>query len=341
MFDQFRLHQRVGLIIVTAIVSIVTIGLASLTSRVVSNAGLLALARSLAQDSTTSAANLKAPELINADSWLEAATRLDVTNRGAWRGLGFALEALGKDDKALAVWSIAGFTAQDYIRLGEQQRQKLQYSEALKWYLRAVQAESNSAIPWYYVGLAYESLQQWNKAATAFQHALDQRDGTTIAGSLNLEIGSILQEHIKPADLAAALSYYDAALRSDQFVNGWERVNAHYFRGAVLRQQKRLPEALPEFRWVVGAAPDHYWGHMWLGLLTWQVDGDAQQAEQFLKAAAALRPDIKWSYNWLADIYRQTGRLADAAEAYRQVLNIDPQDQAAHQFLSDYSKNVH
>ena len=303
--------------------------------------GLLILSRSLAHAEQTPHSLQDDLDLARAQKWLQVATSLDTNNRGALRGTGFAFASQRQEEQAITAWTAARLTSSDFIAFGEQLRAQGQLQDALTWYSRAAQAERGSAIPWYYIGLAHEGLQQWNEALAAFQYGLQQRDSAAAAGSLNLAIGSTLQEHIKPADLAAPLNYYDAALQSDQFIYGWERVNAHYFRGDVLRQQDRLPEALQEFRWVVEAAPDHYWGNMWLGLLTWQVDGKAQQAEQFLMAAAALRPEIKWSYRWLADLYRQTGRLADAAEAYRQVLDLDPQDQAAHQFLSEYSRNDH
>jgi tetratricopeptide (TPR) repeat protein len=313
----------------------------ALISSFAGNVGLLILSRSLAHTDQMQHSLQDNPDLRRAQKWLQVATSLDTNNRGALRGTGFAFGGQGQEERAMTAWTAARLSSSDFITFGDQFRAQGQLQEALTWYSRAAQAERGSAMPWYYMGLAHEGLQQWNEALAAFQQGLQRRDSAAAAGSLNLEIGSILQEHIRPADLTAALNYYEASLRSNQFIHGWERVNAHYFRGDALRQQNRLPEALQEFSWVVEAAPDHYWGNMWLGLLTWQVNGNAQEAEQSLKAAATLRPDVKWSYRWLADLYRQVGRLADAAEAYRQVLNLDPQDQAARQFLSEYFKNDH
>jgi tetratricopeptide (TPR) repeat protein len=237
--------------------------------------------------------------------------------------------------KAVAEWQAAGLTAQDLIARGEEERKAKRYVEALAWYERAGVLAPGWAEPWYYVGLAYEGLQQWGVALKSFRQAENRTGGEDIAGSLYYHIGLLLHTQMEPPDRSAALKLYEAALASDQFVHDGERINAHYFRGDVLRCQGRMQEAIQEFRWVVSEGPEHYGAHVWLGVVTWQVEGDINEAERYLKQATALRPDVKGAYRWLGKIYQEERRLSEAADAYRRVLEIDPEDAAALQFFAE------
>jgi len=334
-------HRRIGLTLAVAALIVITIGPTALASRLTSNVGLVMLNRSLAQDGVFAAAGRDAPSLAEAERWLTAATNLDATNRGAWRGLGFGLAAQRREDEAVAAWRAAELTSQDLINFGEQARQSARYGEALDWYAQAARMDPVSGIPWYYIGLGYEGLNDWGQALDSFQYAHKKANGIDdIAGSLFLHMGLLFHIHTESPDLPTALGFYERALASDRFIANWERVTTHYHRGDVLHRQGRMQEAAQEFTWVINAEPNHYWAHMWLGEIAWQASGDLHQAEMYLKQAIALRPDLKWAYRWLGSLYQQAGRLDVAAEAYRAVLAIDPEDAAALRFFSEQGSDA-
>jgi tetratricopeptide (TPR) repeat protein len=236
----------------------------------------------------------------------------------------------------MAAWQTAGEMAEEFIRHGQVARRSKRYEEALTWYKRATVLAPDWGAPWYYMGLAYEELEAWGDALNSFRQAEKRVNSIEeISGSLYLHLGRVLQEHIEPPDLPAALRLYEAALTSDRFIQNWERIGAHFHRGVALRRQGRMQEARQEFWWVVNAQPEHYWGHVLLGVVTWQIDGDLNEAEKSLKQAIVLKPEEKIAYWWLARIYQKEGRLGEAAEAYQQVLAIDPEDEAALQFFRE------
>jgi tetratricopeptide (TPR) repeat protein len=257
-------------------------------------------------------------------------------NRLSWRGLGFALLAQRRETEALAAWQLAGSgMAEELVQWGEKARQAGHYEEALAWHKRAALLNPGSASPHYYMGLAYAEFKKWDDAIESFQRADKRIDSDKeIAGSLYFHLGRLLHKRIEPPDLPAALRLYEAALTSDRFIQDSERIAAHYHRGDILLYQGRLQEARQEFKWVVSAEPDDYWGNVRLGVITWQVDGNLNEAEKYIEQAIVLRPEAKGAYQWLGCIYEQAGRPAEASEAYRRVLEINPEDKTAMQFFS-------
>jgi len=265
--------------------------------------------------------------------------------QGDWAGWGevrlvdgakAALVLTDLDVRVVGAWSSGGLTEQDLLTRGKRAFAARRFQEALWWFGRGVEIEPLSAMPWYYVGRAYEGLRKPRQALIAFRQAIQQRDSERIVSSLYFHIGQLLQSSAAgPPPWDAILGLYEAALAADRFVGRWERVGAHYGRGDVLRRMGRLQEAIEEFRWVVEERPEHYWGNVWLGVTLWQASGDVERAEKYLRQAIALKPEVKWAYHWLGEVYRKTGRWEEARIVYRQVLEIDPQDQVALQFLAE------
>jgi tetratricopeptide (TPR) repeat protein len=298
------------------------------------NAGLVALAQTL----VATPGEEEPLTAVRAETRLRRAVTYVPEDHAAWRGLGFALAAQGRGDEAVTAWQTAGQMAEEFFQRGEQAHRLSRYEEALVWYTRAAAVAPDWWVPWYYAGLTYENLEKWDDALESFRQAEIRPDGKEdITGSLNYHIGRILQKYVEPPDLSTALNLYEAALTSDGFIQDWERVGTHYQRGNILRQQGRSQEAMQEFKWVISADPKHYWGHVWLGVVIWRDDGDFDKAEKYLKQAIALNPEEKMAHRWLGKIYQESGRLTDAADAFQQVLEIDPADEIARQFFSKHA----
>jgi tetratricopeptide (TPR) repeat protein len=275
------------------------------------------------------------PAVARAEVRLRRALTYIPNSRSAWRGLGFALAAQGREDEALNVWRSAGDIDAEFIQRGEQAHRAKRYQEALVWYERAAVLAPDLAAPWHNMGLIYEEMEAWDSALSSFHQAEKRADSREIAGSVHFHLGRLLQEHAEPRDLPAALRSYQAAIDSDHFIQDWERTETHFYRGLALYFEGQMHEAMKEFEWVLNADPEHYWGRVWLGATTWQVDGDLNQAQNHLEQAIALNPEDKWAYQWLGSIYHKAGYLDEAVNMYRRVLAIDPQDEAALDFFSD------
>lgn len=342
MNEHIRSGLATKLLLATVVIIIVIVGLASFASRVVSNAGLLALARALVQDDLTGATRPNSTDLTNAYSWLETATRLDAANRGAWRGLGFVLANEGQEGDAIAAWRTAQATAAEFIWRGEIERVAGHFDKALAWYQRAISMQLEQSDGWYYAGLAFQGLNDWGSARRAYEQAI--RVGTfdqISRSSLNYRLGVIYQQYTQPPLLDKALNAYSLALEQNDFLLESEAADCHYKRGMIYEpQDQRL--ALHEYEEAIALNPQHEWAHLRLGLMRYRIDKDMPAAEQEIGRALQLWPagtSRKWPYRYLGDMYREAGLPAQAEVAYREALRWDPQDGQVKSSLAKLSQH--
>jgi arylsulfatase A-like enzyme len=97
-------------------------------------------------------------------------------------------------------------------------------------------------------------------------------------------------------------------------------VRAHSYLEMAYARTNRLEDSIRECKTVLGYAPRDYESYMLLGYSLPRT-GDMQGGVEALKKAAALQPAVPTAHVWLADLYDQMGRKADAererAEAKR------------------------
>jgi len=271
-----------------------------LLSQVWGNTGMTMLARGLTA----------APEgATQAELLLRRAVAHAPENRSAWRGLGLALAAQGEDDEAIAAWRSGGLSAKE---LRDQ---------------------------WYYMGLAYETSEQWEEALRAYEQAVEIRDLTDVDQSdPYYRMGMIYHRKLAPPQLENALAAYEAALAADDFSTTKEAADCHYRRGEILRWQEANPdEYIAEYQQAIALDPRHTLARIWLGTSYYTRDGDAARAEAEIRQALELDPQNhyakKWAYVHLGDIHRQEGWVDEALVLYKQALEIDPEFEAAHKRL--------
>lgn len=147
---------------------------------------------------------------------------------------------------------------------------------------------------------------------------------------------AILYENAK--DWEAALALYERALATASFSSALMERRAHQGRGDALRNLGRPAEALPEYEWLVAHAPTYYWGYLRLAETVWQVQGDAERAEELYLQAITVDSQAKWAYRGLAVLYEATGRLQEAKTVYQKVLELDPEDALAKKRLERLNK---
>lgn len=236
------------------------------------------------------------------------------------------MEALHPGVRALEAWRRGGVTAEHFIARGEEEREAGRYEEALAWYLWAARLEPGLGDPWYYTGLAYDELTEWEAALEAHERAIGMGSFRNVHHSNPYyRAGVIYQSRLEPRRIEDALAAYEAAIAFDDFAATWEAADCHYRRGEVLRQVKGDPdEYIAEFRQAIELNPEHAWAHIRLAVAVYEQEQDAAMAESALLRALELAPQNKWAFLHLGDVYRNEGRCEEAESAYRRALEIDP-----------------
>jgi tetratricopeptide (TPR) repeat protein len=259
--------------------------------------------------------------------------------QGDWAGWGDVRVATGDGDAVSrtwvrAAWEEAGVMAKDLIAAGEEAREAQRYAEALNWYDWSAALNPELGDSHYYIGLVYADQRQWELALSSFQAALSDPVRTVGKSDIYYRIGWLRFRGLSSLDLSKALVALNAAIDQNQFAQE-SAVEAHYQKAELLRQTDRGAQALAEYEIVVRHDPRHYVALLRLGHLLWELEADPGRAEEALRDAISLRPDVKWAYRQLGDIYQNTGREAQAIDMYRKVLELDRGDQFARRRIEE------
>jgi tetratricopeptide (TPR) repeat protein len=335
------LHPSRLLWLIVILLGVITISWTTLLSKVTSNMGLLLLARSLTSSDLLELGSSGSDvfEQEQAQRWLQVATTLNPNNRGAWRGLGLALTALGlgRTEEALAAWRNASATANEFIVRGHQARNARQFTAALNWYQRATTLQPELADCWYYQGLAYQDLGEWPAARQALQRAVQAPIFDLVGYSTRYyRLGMVARFHIQPPLMSEALDAFTAAIQLNDFSSGYEAADSHYQRGNLVEQTNQSL-ALQDYQKALELYSQHYWAHLLLGRLLYKTSRDVSKAEAEMYRALTLWPDDgtrKWPYRFLGDMYRQAGLIDKAHDAYQAALRLDPTDNSIKSILA-------
>jgi len=302
-----------------------------LLSHAWSNAGAVILGRTLAIALDEDASRCA----VQAETMFHQATAYDAENHSAWRGLGFALAAQGREDEALTVWRNTSDTDQMStiamtwgFSLVAQGRE----GQVWSWYERAMEPGMGDA--WYDLGLAYEKSQPY-QALEAYKRATEAEVFDRVGRSSSYyRMGIVYQRLVEPSQLGAALTAYETAIAVDDFTTGLEEAACHYARGEVLWWTHGDPDDyIAAFQRAIELNPDHVSAHVLLGVAHYTRYQDVAMAEAELRKAMALDPHYRWPYFYLGDIYQKSGRSEEAIAMYEQALAVDPFFEAARQRL--------
>lgn len=100
-------------------------------------------------------------------------------------------------------------------------------------------------------------------------------------------------------------------------------------RGAALREQGRILEAIASFRRAAALAPESADAHLAMGEL-YAAQGNLDEAISAFRAALALRPAYAELHLNLGALYRKRGRPDEALACYREAVRLKPEFHAAH-----------
>jgi tetratricopeptide (TPR) repeat protein len=264
-------------------------------------------------------------------AYLERATGWNGANPSAWRALGYLRLWQGAEDEALAAWRQSGTMAAELLANGATAEASGDSQLALQWYERAMAVAPTNAEGWLRAGAIHEHLGNTNDAIAFYREA-----SATLPDNSDLlyRLGEIYSQQPEPVDWKAVLTLAEQSIAHDNFLHDWSQLRSHYLRGESLRQLGREREALEEFAATLARWPNDQWTLIRFGELSWQVAGDLEKATAALERAIANDPANKWAYLFLARIYDEAGQSDKAGALYARVLEIDPDDWTAKQWLA-------
>lgn len=270
-----------------------------------------------------------------AEGYLRKAVDAGPENCSAWRGWGYVLSYQGRAEEATLAWNMCPGMAEELIERGLQAQKNGLYEQALVWYRRAIALDPQDGDLWVQMALMSQQAEHTQEALLFFDQATSRPLDKTGRSDIFYYIGSLHLKETEPPDFYSALAALDTAIEINRFSEPSLQVQCHYLRAEVLRHLDFAEKAWEDYAWVVARQPEHYWAHVYLGQLYWQIYRNADLAEEALFAATLIEPDLKWAYYQLAQIYQETGQICKAKDMYERVLELDPTDERAVNGLRD------
>jgi tetratricopeptide (TPR) repeat protein len=259
-----------------------------------------------------------------------------------WRLLGHLYVVQNEDDTAVAYWRAAAdpmAMRQELYAWALVEARWGQPDGALRWYERAISLHPETADTWYFAGRLLEEEGDVETAVVYYQAALNTGRFEEVGVSdiaLRLGLLAFARQEWPLVDHWLDLAINEPTFRVEN--RAWE---ARYTRAESWRLRHNLALAAPDYQWVVDHNPNHYWAHIRLAQVYWQLENDADRSEELLIQAIRIDPNRKWAYRARGDLYRETMRPAEAITMYRQVLLLDPDDAVVTQYLQALDDNGH
>ncbi len=155
-------------------------------------------------------------------------------------------------------------------------------------------------MPYYRLGGIYADEKDYDKALPLLRKAVAMDPKFAQA---ELALGRTL---MRTGDLKEATSVFEKLTDSAPYM-----ADAHVMLEIVYARTNRVPETISECQKVLKLLPDHFGSYLTLGQFLAK-SGDLEAALPNLQKAAELRPGMPAPHLFLADVYTQMGRQADA-----------------------------
>ena len=214
--------------------------------------------------------------------------------------LGWAYAVNQQRTEAIAAWANSD-RYQNTFHLGLLAAHNGQLEEAIAWFTSA-SSYSGSGDAFYEIAELYESIQQFESAASYYEEAFNQESLTIGRSFARVQMGKAMLLTNNP-DFDQAIAQFDKALAEDDFDDESQRIQAHFFRGRAFYRLGRLAEAFDDFSTTNEHWKDHYWTTAYLGALAWELNGDAATARRLLQQAIAINPKPSFAPNRLNQIF--------------------------------------
>jgi len=190
-------------------------------------------------------------------------------------------------------------------------------SELAIWQLAAKDWPGNPRAH-YGVGLAFEDLDQLDKAIERYRRALELKEDD--AGAHNA-LGGALH---KQGKLAEAIGHLELAVRYDPYM-----AEAHFNLAVALERKGDMARALKHYRVGLKLMPDSPEARTYLAAALAKQGNLAEAAELYLQAVQA-NPDDAEARARLGEILASQGSFAEAAVHLRRAVQLKPDHAVAH-----------
>ncbi len=197
------------------------------------------------------------------------------------------------------------------------------WEQAIRETKEATTLDPEYRLAWLALGDFYRRSGQHRKeAAQAYHNMLDLDPNDSIAFQ---RLVDAYQEMGDTAGLRAEMDWLVTVAP--------DRIEAWEMRGRLAYEDGDYATAAESFRHLVSLQPDSASGHWWLGQ-AYGAQGLWEQAIRETKEATTLDPEYRLAWLALGDFYRRSGQhRKEAAQAYHNMLDLDPNDTIAHERL--------
>ncbi|WP_019498103.1 tetratricopeptide repeat protein [Pseudanabaena sp. PCC 6802] len=200
-------------------------------------------------------------------------------------------------------WRILGAAAQATGKPGDAER----------YYQKALQLQSNSAVLHDCLGSLHAARQQWPQAVTAFQTAIKIDPQFAPAYRHLAEIWMQLGKWNEGAEY-----WY----RAFQLEPGWATAREYLNLGNMLLQQGKLEKTVNSYQRAIQVDPDLWQAHHNLGEIATSQQ-DWENAIASYDRAVKANPKSAASYGGMGKVFSAQGNYEKAISSYRQAISVD------------------
>jgi tetratricopeptide (TPR) repeat protein len=208
------------------------------------------------------------------------------------------------------------------------------YTEALRYYKKAITQYPFNAATYSEIGTCYEKLKQYPKAIEAYKQAIKTEADYTVA------IGALGGIYYLEGRYDDALGMYEKIIKI--------RPDAQTYRniGNLLDDMGRREEAVDAFKNAIKANPKDALAYNDLGSVYFKLNLVDDAIKAFEKAKE-IDPNCAFAYNNLGSFYFNSGRYEKALELFEKAIKLNPKFYLAyinlglvHNKLRNYSEAV-
>jgi len=212
----------------------------------------------------------------------------------------------------------SGRDLETVFRAGQTALQQGDFNKAIEDFKQVLALDPTVVEAEVNLGLAYQSLLDYEAAARALAHALRKRP--TLPG-VNIIVGL---DYMKLGSPDKAAPYIRYALQLDS-----SNRDAHDAMALYYLTQENIQGAAEQYRKLADLTPDkpdalYDLGHRYIDL-----------AARLAYQGARLYPDSPWGHRFLGDLLSERDRWEDAAREYKKALAIDAKQSGLHTLLGE------
>ena len=255
---------------------------------------------------------LGAPDI--AKDYYQAFTVRRPKNPLGYLGLGFAYEAVGDRQAAVAAWEEAGSTGQEFVETGFQHFDEGELKEAHLWFDRALLMDPELASAWIGIGKVNEEQRSLNNAIEAYQKAWEISPRISTTDYLRVLKRAGAQRKI----VEVMTSALEAVPQSPDRLLWWREL------GSALSNQGKWNEAKDILTNAIVELPHEPDLHIDLGWVIYKRGDGIEQAKQEFELAVSLDENSANGYFAIAQLYTREKRYREAEDYYEKAIGLAP-----------------